>query len=219
MYTAVLDILDKLKASVASSNSADSQRYLEEFKNNSETLLQDLDDFIIQQSEQNENFLFWTQFISRHQIVMDLLRADREGLWELHIDAMHRALPEFAAWDSYNYLRNASLYLEDCKRLPETSPTIYSHFIKGSFSIKDKPGKFVAVPGDQKLEQTINRSSKCSDGIIGHSKQKEFIAQWDLIYHEMSGVNNFYREYTCIDENTSESYMHHQSSKFYTKKN
>ena len=75
------------------------------------------------------------------------------------------------------------------------------------------------MPGDQKLEQTINRSSIYSDGIFGHYKQKEFIAEWDLIYHEMLGVNNFYREYTGIDENTSESYKHHQSSKSYTKKN
>ena len=61
-----------------------------------------------------------------------------------------------------------------------------------SFSIKDKPGCFSAVGSDQKLEQTINLLSKCSDGVIGHAKQKQYVAQWDLIYHEIMGVKNLH---------------------------
>ena len=68
---------------------------------------------------------------------------------------MQRALYEFAASDSTNYLRWGTVYLEDARNLPETAPTVYSHFAYGhSFSIKDKPGRFSAVGGDQKLEQT-----------------------------------------------------------------
>ena len=51
-----------------------------------------------------------------------------------------------------------------------------------SFPSKNKPGRFSAVGGDQKLEQTINLSSKCSDSVIGHAKQKQYIVQWDLNY-------------------------------------
>ena len=50
-----------------------------------------------------------------------------------------------------------------------------------SFSNKDKPGRFSAVGSDQKLEQTISLSSKCSNGVIGHAKQIQYIAQWDII--------------------------------------
>ena len=52
----------------------------------------------------------------------DLLRADREGNWELHLDSLQRALFEFSAWDSTNYLHCAGIYLEDARRLPETHP-------------------------------------------------------------------------------------------------
>ena len=56
------------------------------------------------------------------------------------------------------------LYLEDMRRLPETAPSVHEHFSSGNFSIKDNLGKFIAVGGDQKLEESINLSSKCSDG-------------------------------------------------------
>ena len=98
------------------------------------------------------------------------------------------------------------------RRLPETAPSVYHNFTMGSFSIKDKPGRFTAVGGDQKLEQSINLSSKCSDGVIGHAKQKQYIAQWDLIYHEMMAVKNLHRQYSNVMANTHETYSHHQSS-------
>ena len=81
-----------------------------------------------------------------------------------------------------------------------------------SFSIKDKPGRFSTVGGDQMLEQTINLSSKCIDGVIGHAKQKQYVAQWDLIYHEMMAVKNLHCEYAGVSENTSSALLHHESS-------
>ena len=145
--------------------------------------------------------------------MLDLLGADREGSWELHLEAMQCALYEFAAWDSTNYLRWGSLYLEDAKNLSVTALSVFRNFSEGhSFSITDKPGRFSAVGGDQKLEQTINLSSKCSDGAIGHAKQKQYIAQWDIIYHEMMSVKNVHHEYVGVFERMSEAWNHHESS-------
>ena len=64
--------------------------------------------------------------------------------------------------------------------LPETVPFVFRNFMEGqSFSSKNKPGRFSAVGDDQKLEQTISLSSKCSDNAIGHAKQKQYMVQWD----------------------------------------
>ena len=105
------------------------------------------------------------------------------------------------------------MYLEDARILPEMSPSVSRNFSEGkSFSIKYKPGLFSAVGGDQKLEQTINLSSKCSDGVIGHAIQKQYVAQWDLIHHEMMTMKNLHREYTGVNESTSEAWHHHESS-------
>ena len=129
---------------------------------------------------------------------------------------MQRALYEFAAWDSTNYLRWGTIYLEDAKSLSETAPFVYRNFMEGrSFSIKDKPGRFTAIGGDQKLEQTINLSSKCSDGVIGHAKRKQYVAQWDLIYDKMMAVKNLHCEYTGVSDSTP-TLHHHESSQSIT---
>ena len=67
--------------------------------------------------------------------------------------------------------------------------------------------------GDKKLEQTINLSPKRNDGVIGHANQNQYVAHWDLIYHEMNAVKNVqYDEYTGVNENMSEAWNHHESS-------
>ena len=151
-------------------------------------------------------------------VVYDLLRADRDGMWGLHLDDVQCSLYLFAAFDSSNYLRWCSIYLKDMNRLPKTAPYAYEHFSSGNFPIKDKSGRFNAVGGDQKLEQSINLSSKCSDGVIGHPKQKQYIAQWDLIYQEMMAVQNFHCEYSGMIETTHESVSHHGSSQIVAKR-
>jgi len=133
--------------------------------------------------------------------------------WELHLEAMQCAVYEFAAWDSTNCLLWGSVYLEDAKNLSITAPSVFRNFSEGhSFSIKDKPGRFSAVGGDQKLEQTINLSSKCSNGVISHAKQKQYIGEWDIIYHEVMSVKNLHCEYAGVSERTSEAWHHHKSS-------
>ena len=122
---------------------------------------------------------------------------------------MQRALYEFAVWDSTNYLRWGTIYLEDARSLPETAPFVNRNFMEGqSFSIKDKPGRFSAVGGDQMLEQTINLSLKCSDGVIGHAKHKQYVAQCYLIYHEMMAIKNLQCEYPGV---TPRAHLQHCS--------
>jgi len=84
-----------------------------EFATASNKLTGDLNNFIKTRSTVNENFHFWTQFLRMMDVVHDLLRADHEGIWELHLDAVQRALYLFVAFDSTNYPRWCSVYLED----------------------------------------------------------------------------------------------------------
>ena len=96
-------------------------------------------------------------------------------------------------------------------RFPETAISVNEYFAKGKFSIKEKSGQFTAVRGDQKFEQSINLSFKCSDGVIGHAKYKTYVTQWDLIYHEMLGVNSLHRQYANVIGGIHENYTHHES--------
>ena len=137
-----------MKENTAAGNEEESKRLLSAFATSASKLVQDLEKFKESRSSTNENFQFWCQFLDRNKITLDLLRADREGLWELHLDAMQRALFEFAAWDATNYLRWGTMYLEDARNLEKTAQDVHEQFLNGhSFSIKDNPGRFTAVGG------------------------------------------------------------------------
>ena len=58
-------------------------------------------------------------------------------------------------------------------------------FMKGKHVVKRYQHKFMAVAADITLEQTINISQKSSSGIIGCTKQKQFVAEWEITHHEL----------------------------------
>ena len=123
-YTSELDILTKLKSSIAKKNISNSKKYMAEFAVASNKLVGDLNSFIETWSAVNEKFKFWTQFLCMMDVVHNLLRADHEGIWELHLDAVEDALYLFTAFDSTNYLHWCSVYLEDMRHLPQTAPIV-----------------------------------------------------------------------------------------------
>ena len=84
------------------------------------------------------------------------------------------------------------------RRVPATAPEVYQQFMAGQFPVKRKPGQFKAVAADMCLEQTINRSQKSPGGIIGSTKKKKFVAQWEINYHELLSVSNLYRQVSGV---------------------
>ena len=40
------------------------------------------------------------------------------------------------------------------------------------------------------LKQTINRSQKGPAEIIGSSRRKNYVAKWEIIYHEVLAITN-----------------------------
>jgi len=139
-------------------------------------------------------FKYWDTFLHLMSYLENLVRSDREGNWNLQLQSIQDLLPLFAAFDSTNYLRWCSLYLEDMKRLPETAPGIHTAFVEGKFAVKRTPGCFKAVGADMALEQTINRAQKSVSGIIGSSKKKQYVAKLEIVYHEMLAITNLHRE-------------------------
>jgi hypothetical protein len=59
--------------------------------------------------KESKTFAYWDQFIEMVQLAKDIVRADREGEWHLHLHSVEAVLPYFAVFDSSNYLRWCSL--------------------------------------------------------------------------------------------------------------
>ena len=81
--------------------------------------------------------------------------------WSLQVGSVRAALPIFREFDTINDLRYGSLYLESIQVLEKEFPSLYDIFLRGFFVVRDRPNAwFASVPGDMKLEQSINRFSQ-----------------------------------------------------------
>ena len=143
-------------------------------------------------------------------LLRDFLRADCEGDWNLHLHCLKSLLQMVAAFDRTNYLRWASIYYEDMMKVETELPELHEKLLAGQFVVKRTPGKFKAVGADMCLEQTINKSQKSSGGIIGSTKKKQYVAKWELLYHEMLGVGNLFRELSGVNPCNTELTLNHE---------
>ena len=60
------------------------------------------------------------------------------------------------------------------------------------------------------FEQTINRSQKSTAGIIGGTGRKQFVDQWEIIYHKMLAVNSLHRIVSADNLSHSEVTVSHE---------
>ena len=123
--------------------------------------------FIRETSDLSEPCKYLNTFSSILDKIKNLVIADRDGDFNLHIKTVGELLPIFLQSDAYRYLRDASFYHELLKDIERSHPSLHTYFINGGFGIKTKHGMFNAVGADMKLEQSINRAAKSSHGIIG----------------------------------------------------
>ena len=216
-YHPALAILSNLKSALGLKNRVQAKQHLHSFNLQSEKLCSDFKQFIEELCNKCETAKYWNTFIEMVSLIKDLIRADREGDWELHLYTVQRLLPLFAIFDKVNYLRWASLYLEDMRRLPETHPEVHRQFMEGNFVVKRTAGLFKAIAVDLALEQTINRSQKSSSGIIGSTKSKKYVAEWELIYHEMLSISNLHRELTGVSNSYYQLSTNHEFTAAQTK--
>lgn len=61
-----------------------------------------LKDFIASKSE-DVNFVFWWNYMDMVSTLLQFTRAQRDGLWELHLHSFSRMLPYFMRYDHLNY--------------------------------------------------------------------------------------------------------------------
>ena len=62
------------------------------------------------------------------------------------------------------------------------SPGLFAEFMLGNLVVKTTHGTFNSVAADMKLEQSIQKSSKSSKGIIGQTRSTGYVTEWCLNY-------------------------------------
>ena len=81
----------------------------------------------------------------------------------------------------------------------KTASNCQQNFLRFSNSSKEGPLLLVlktcagAVPMNQALEKAYNKPAEGQDGIVGFTRRKEAVAQFNLIRHEKAKISAFLR--------------------------
>ena len=98
-------------------------------------------------------------------MIRKLIRADRLGLWDVHLDAIQEALPIFPAAGHFNYTKSAYLYLQSMRNLENTNPEVLQCFQDGGFVARRSEKHWAGLACDLTIEQALMRSLKTSGGL------------------------------------------------------
>lgn len=157
---------------------------------------QKLSEFAATKSD-NVNFKFWWQYLEMVWILLMFTRAQRDGLWDLHLQAFSKMLPYFLHYDHYNYARWGPIYLAEMHQLPQQ---VLEEFVQGNFVVKRSQKLFNQVDPDQSQEW-LNATGKTGGGIVGITKTTKALNRWALSFNLRSHISAMTREMYNIDQN------------------
>ena len=136
------------------------------------------------------------------QVLLHLIRAEKECSMELHMTAMCEAVVWFRAAGRHAYAKFVPTYVADMIRLKEKKPTVYEHMCDGGLVVKRTNNHlFNSVSTDQALEQTINKEGKSEGGIIGLTLRKGAMVRWLMTRHVTSEFANAFHMLCQDDSN------------------
>ena len=115
--------------------------------------------------------------------LLRLLRAERGGMFELHLIAVCETIPWCRAANRGTYVSYFPGYLNDMVTLQHKQPKFFQYLRYGGFVVRLSSRRFNAVATDQALEQTINRKEKSQGGVIGFTLRKGALTRWMATRH------------------------------------
>ena len=135
---------------------------------------------------QSATLAYWETFMQGVGTMLRLLRAERDGLFELHLIAVCETIPWYRAADRVNYLRYLPGYLNDMVTQQQKQPKFYQYLRDGGFVVllsSRRCNAGATEVTDQALEQTINRDGRSQGGVIGFTLRKGALTRWMATRH------------------------------------
>ena len=103
-------------------------------------------------------------FMNLVEIMLLLIRATRQGIWDLHLTSLEMSFKYFFAYDQINYARFTPVYLSEMFSLKRRDQQTLEFLVAGNFSVNKSQVPFCALGTDHALEQE-NRKMKVLGGI------------------------------------------------------
>ena len=151
---------------------------------------------------------FWVSYIDMIDILLGLLRADREGNWFLHLACIRKVIPWCLALGKVNYSRYLPVYYAQRMELESSCPELYQHFRKGYFYVQiGKHNPFGRIAVDQTIEETVNKDTQTSGGTRGFSLRPGAVSRYYCTAEYRASAMRQLHEAICVQN--SSKFSHH----------
>ena len=112
-------------------------------------------------------------YVDMVEIVLNLVRASREGDLEHHLMWIRAMIPWCFTYDRLNYVRYLPYYFATMCRLSMDYPDVYQHFMQGGISVQiGSSNPFGKISCDQTIEETINKDTQTAGCTKGFSLKR-----------------------------------------------
>ncbi len=139
----------------------------------------------------------WLNYQYMLEVARSLVKADRTGSWDMHLCAISKCLPIFAAAGHFNYLKSAYLYLQDMTMLETTNTAVVSQFRKGLNVVRRTDKYWAGLGCDLVIEQTLMRTLKSNGGLTrGSGMSDEQRIVWTMSLPVSSLYNLAMQDFT-----------------------
>ena len=135
-------------------------------------------------------------------VMLDFIRAVRNGDWAMHLNALEQFSKYFFAWDRLNYARMIPLYLSEMLSLQEIDPNLFEEFSSGNWVVNKSKIAFCAVGADHALEQ-VNRWMKVAGGIVGITQNQTARTRFFLVAPELARLKVESKQEAYVEKRTS----------------
>ena len=148
-------------------------------------------------SSWSETSKLWLNYQRMIKVAMKLIKANRTGSWQMHLDAILEALPIFAAGGHSKFLESSYLYLQKMKSLEKQHLKVFHKFMNGFHVIKHTNQYWAGLGSDLVIEQTLMRSLKSTSALIRGSGMTEHQrARWTMCAPISAAYNYAVKDFT-----------------------
>jgi hypothetical protein len=149
----------------------------------------------------------WLQYLDMVEKLLKFIRAERLGLWDLHLQVAAEMLPYLAASGHNLYVKSVWLYIQEMTKLPSRHPKMFQMFSEQGHTIRRSDRRWAGLSADLVIEQEYMRSLKTSGGLTGGGGMtEEQRAIWVLSRPACLEVNLLMQNLTNIGYSTSEQH-------------
>ena len=138
-------------------------------------------------------------YIEMVSLLIRFIRASRIADWKLHLQCVFRMAPWRFAYERQNYARFMSYWVQ-MVQLAATHPAAHAFLQEGGFPLQRSENAFAQLALDQAIEQSINRATKTTGGIVGFSRHPATVQRWILTSHDRAAVTDVCLKHCGLDD-------------------